>query len=107
MTEELLPTISGRGKLLACFNNKNILLFARFLFAIGSALTAAAPSMNAFIVGKMVTGVGSSGSYITIINIITALTCPFERGRYFGYIGFVWGLGTMFVCCVFSIRSLY
>ena len=53
--------------------------------------------MNAFIVGKTITGVGSSGSYIAIINIIAAFTSPLEKGQYFGYIGFVWGLGTMLV----------
>ena len=94
---------SDRGKLVACFNHKKILLSARLLFAIGSALTAAAPSMNAFIVGKTITGIGSSGSYISIINIIAAFTTPFEKGRYFGYIGSVWGLGTMSVRYHFSI----
>ena len=84
-----------RGKLLAYFDSKKLLLIARVLFAVGSGLTAAAPSMNAFIVGKVITGVGSSGSYISIINIIAAFTAAYERGRYFGYIGFVWGLGTM------------
>ena len=96
--KELFQIITVRGKLLACFDSKHILLVARLLFAIGSALTAAAPSMNAFIVGKVITGVGSSGSYISIINIITTLTTASEQGRYFGYIGFMWGLGTMFVC---------
>ena len=76
MTSQL---ISDRGMLLACFNSKKILLFARLLFAIGSALTGAAPSMNAFIVGKTITGVGSSGSYI--LNIIAAFTSPLEKGR--------------------------
>jgi MFS family permease len=101
--EKKSQIISDRGKLLACFNSKEILLFTRLLFAIGSALTAAATSMNAFIVGKAITGIGSSGSYITIINIIIAFTSPLEQGRYFGYIGFVWGFGTMLVCCPFSI----
>ena len=99
--EDTSQTISDRGKLLVHFNSKKILLSARLLFAIGSAITAAAPSMNAFIFGKVITGIGSSGSYISIINIITTFTSPLERGRYFGYIGFVWGLGTMLVCCPF------
>lgn len=102
-SEKTSPIISGRGKLLVCFDSKEVLLFTRLLFAIGSALTAAAPSMNAFIVGKVITGIGSSGSYISVINIITALTSPLERGRYFGYIGFMWGLGTMLVYCSSSI----
>ena len=87
--------IAVRGRLLAFFDNKNILLIARLQFAIGTALTAAAPSMNPFIVGKVITGVGSSGSYISIINIFTVYTSSAEQGRYFGYIGFVWGIGTM------------
>ena len=53
--------------------------------------------MDAFIVGKVITGIGSSGTYISVINIITALTAVDKRGRYFGYIGFTWGLGTMLV----------
>ena len=72
-------TISDREKLLVHFNSKKILLSARLLFAIGSAFTAAAPSMKAFIVGKVITGIGSSGSYISIINIITTFTSPLER----------------------------
>ncbi|KAL9612603.1 MAG: hypothetical protein Q9167_002809 [Letrouitia subvulpina] len=79
----------------SCLLCKKILIFTRLLFATGSVLTAAAPSMNAFIVGKAITGIGSGGSYIAIIIIITALTSPHEHGRYFGYIGFVWGLGTI------------
>ncbi|KAL8957525.1 MAG: hypothetical protein Q9193_005227, partial [Seirophora villosa] len=62
------------------------------LFAIGSALTAAAPSMDAFILGKAITGFGSSGTYISVIVIIIAMTAPETRGRYFSYIGFMWGL---------------
>ena len=84
-----------RGKLSASFDIKNVLLVSRVLFAAGTALTAAAPTMNAFIVGKTLTGVGSSGTYISIINIITAFTSGPEQGRYFGYIGFTWGLGTI------------
>jgi MFS family permease len=87
------------------FDSKKILLVARLLFAVGTALTAAAPSMNIFIVGKAITGIGSSGSYISIINIITALTSAEKQGRYFGYIGFVWGLGTMLVCYSFLTLS--
>ena len=86
---------SFRGKLSASFDIKDVLLVSRVLFAAGSALTAVAPTMNAFIVGKVLTGVGSSGTYISVINIITALTPGPEQGRYFGYIGFTWGLGTI------------
>lgn len=98
--------ISTRGKLLVSFDSKRILLISRMFFAIGSALTAAAPSMNAFILGKAITGLGSSGTYISIIVIITAMTSAKTRGRYFGYIGFMWGLGTVSVRCFCSFISV-
>ena len=88
-----------RGKFVTCFDSKKILLLARFVFAVGTATTATAPSMNVFIVGKTITGIGGSGSYISIINIIIAFTSASKRGRYFGYIGFMWGLGTVSVNC--------
>ncbi|KAL8831081.1 MAG: hypothetical protein Q9191_001062 [Dirinaria sp. TL-2023a] len=85
----------NRGKLLVFFDSKKILLAARLFFAVGSALAATAPSMNAFILGKAITGVGGSGTYLSIINIFTALTAAEERARCFSYIGFMWGLGTI------------
>ena len=72
-----------------------VFLVARLLFATGSALSAAAPSMDGFVVGKAITGVGGSGTYIGCIIIITTLVTEKEQGRYYGYIGFMWGLGTM------------
>lgn len=87
-------SLSCRGKLV-CFDSKTIFLVARLFFATGNALTAAAPSMNAFIIGRAITGIGNGGTYVTIIIIITHLTPRTEQGRYFGYIGFAWGLGTM------------
>ncbi|KAL9057312.1 MAG: hypothetical protein Q9162_002386 [Coniocarpon cinnabarinum] len=53
--------------------------------------------MNAFIVGRAITGLGGSGTYLATVNIITNLTTMEEKGRYFGYIGFSWGFGTMLV----------
>ena len=51
--------------------------------------------MDVFIVGKAITGAGGSGIYIGCIIIITALVMEKDQGRYYGYIGFMWGLGTM------------
>ena len=53
--------------------------------------------MDAFIIGKAITGLGASGTYISVIAIVTALTTGKNNNRYFGYIGFMWGLGTMLV----------
>ena len=81
---------------------KTIRLISRSLFAIGSALAAATPTMNAFIIGKAISGIGGSGTNISITNIITALTSGEEQSQYFSYIGFMWGLGTMSVSAFVS-----
>ncbi|KAI9696361.1 MAG: hypothetical protein M1820_008203 [Bogoriella megaspora] len=83
------------GKLFMTFDSKSIFLIARLFFAIGSAVSAAAPSMKVFIVGRAITGIGGGGTYLGVVIIITALTTLEEKGRYFGYIGFAWGIGTI------------
>lgn len=85
----------SRGNLIAIAGGKYILLLARLLFAIGCVLSGAAPSMNAFIIGKAIAGIGGGGTYIAVINILTTLTAIEKHGKYFGYIGFSWGIGTM------------
>ncbi|KAL9055252.1 MAG: hypothetical protein Q9162_003662 [Coniocarpon cinnabarinum] len=83
------------GKLYTFFNSKKVFLAGRLLFAVGSTLSAAAPTMNAFIVGRAITGCGGSLTYIGIIVIVSALTTSEEQARYFGYIGSAWGFGTI------------
>ncbi|KAL9091623.1 MAG: hypothetical protein Q9165_004699 [Trypethelium subeluteriae] len=51
--------------------------------------------MKAYIVGRAITGIGGGGTYLGVVMIITALTTLEEKGRYFGYIGFAWGIGTI------------
>lgn len=50
-----------RGKIYGQFNIKWLYLFCVFLFEVGSALCGAAPTMNAFIGGRVLAGLGGAG----------------------------------------------
>ncbi|KAF2498757.1 putative MFS drug efflux transporter [Lophium mytilinum] len=82
------------GKLFSQFNGKTLFCFFVFIFMVGSAVCGAAPSMNAFIVGRALTGVGGSGIYMGGIMVLSALTDAVERPMYISYVGMMWCLGT-------------
>ena len=46
------------------FEIKYLMIGSVLLFEIGSAICAAAPSMNAMIVGRVIAGAGGSGMYL-------------------------------------------
>lgn len=50
----------SRGKLFGIFSAKSLYLISVILFEAGSALCGAAPSMNAFIIGRAIAGLGVS-----------------------------------------------
>jgi hypothetical protein len=54
-----------------------------------------AQSIQAVIVGRVIAGFGGSGIYVGTINIISAMTAPFERTQYLNYVGMAWSLGTI------------
>lgn len=90
----VLPAIN-RGQLYNLFDKKKIFIVARLTFAVGSAVSGSAPTMDAFIVGKVVTGAGGSGTYIGSIAILTSLVSAHKFSVYYSYIGCFWGFGTM------------
>ncbi|KAI0022608.1 MFS general substrate transporter [Xylariomycetidae sp. FL0641] len=83
------------GKLTSHFNNKMLYLGAVLIFEIGSAVTGAAPTIEALIVGRAIAGFGGSGIYVGTINIITAMTVAWERAKYLNFVGMAWSLGTI------------
>ncbi|KAH6656000.1 major facilitator superfamily-domain-containing protein [Truncatella angustata] len=83
------------GKLFGQFNGKKLFIAAVLLFEIGSAICGAAPTMNAFIVGRAICGVGGTGIYMGAMNLISVSTSTIERPLYLGFIGFTWGSGTV------------
>ncbi|KAL1949725.1 hypothetical protein VTO73DRAFT_8606 [Trametes versicolor] len=85
----VLPLI---GNLVSAFGRKPVLVFFILTFAIGSAISGAAQSMNMLIAGRAVQGLGGGGC-IAITEIIYADLVPLpERGKFQGITASVWAL---------------
>lgn len=84
-----------QSKAYALFNIKWLYLGFVVLFEIGSAMSGAAPTINALIVGRMVAGVGGCGMYIGSLTFFSVVTTPKERPMYISLITPVWGIGTV------------
>jgi MFS family permease len=101
------------GKAYGIFNTKWLYVGCLTMFAAGSALCGAAPSMNALVVGRVWTGIGGAGMYLGFVaspslslavseanyfgvrtlNLVTASCAPREAAFYIGIIGFTYGGG--------------
>lgn len=64
-----------------------------FLFEVGSALCGAAPSMNAFIIGRAIAGFGGTGLFLGGITIFSITTEEKERPFYMALNGLPWAFG--------------
>lgn len=83
------------GKLYSSFDVKTIFLIAVFVFELGSLVCATAPTSTAFIVGRAVAGLGTSGLFSGSI-VILAYTLPLrQRPLAFGLIGGMWGIASV------------
>ncbi|ANB12839.1 Vba5p [Sugiyamaella lignohabitans] len=93
-----LPTI---GSLSEIFGRMPLTELSTLLFAVGSIICAVAHSFTVLIIGRTIQGVGGGGILVLTEIIVTDLVPLRERGKYFGYIGAVWALGTI-VAPIFS-----
>lgn len=64
-------------------------------FEVGSAISGAAPTMDALIVGRMIAGIGGCGIYVGSLTFFSVYTTLNERPTYNGLIAPVWGIGTV------------
>jgi MFS family permease len=67
------------GKLYTIFNVKYTFLTAIFLFEVGSALCASAPSSIAFIIGRAISGLGAGGVQSGIVSTFSFLSIHFFK----------------------------
>ncbi|KAH6842994.1 major facilitator superfamily domain-containing protein [Chaetomium sp. MPI-CAGE-AT-0009] len=83
------------GSLYRMFSVKWTYLAAVAVFEVGSLVCAAAPSSNAFIVGRAVAGVGTAGLFSGGV-VILSYTLPLrQRPMAFGLIGAMWGIASV------------
>lgn len=53
-------------------------------FGIGAAIVGAAPSIQVFIVGRVIQGIGGGGLDVSVEMTVTDMTSRIERAFYFG-----------------------
>ena len=80
------------AKLSDRFGRRDIYVLCVFLFGVGSAICAIAPSFAPFILGRCIQAAGAGG-IIPVASAVVADVFPEERrGMALGFVGSVWGL---------------
>ena len=80
------------GKVYKYYPAKPIFLSGIFLFEVGSAICGAAPSSDAFIVGRAIAGLGSSGMFSGLMVIMFNIIPLQQRPLYQGFFGAVFAV---------------
>ncbi|KAF9365553.1 hypothetical protein BGX34_009592 [Mortierella sp. NVP85] len=83
------------GKFSDIFGRKSTMLFANFMFLVGSAIAGWATSMNMLIVGRGVAGMGAGGLMAMVFIILSDMLDMRERGKYIGFIGAIFSLSSV------------
>jgi len=83
------------GKLSDLFSKKLLIQLALGIFVVASAVAGLSQSMGMLIAMRAVQGLGAGGLTALAQVIMAAMISPRERGRYSGYLGAVFALGTV------------
>jgi EmrB/QacA subfamily drug resistance transporter len=83
------------GKLADLFDRKLLVQSGLIIFVLGSLLAGLSTSMGWLIACRAIQGIGAGGLTALVQVILSDLVSPRERGRYSGYLGAVFGVGTV------------
>jgi EmrB/QacA subfamily drug resistance transporter len=83
------------GKLADLFDRKVLVQTGLVIFVVGSVLAGLSTSMTWLIACRAIQGIGAGGLTALVQVILSDLVSPRERGRYAGYLGAVFGVGTV------------
>ena len=83
------------GKLADLFDRKLLVQTALLVFVAGSLLAGLSQSIAWLISCRVIQGVGVGGLTALTQVVLSDLVSPRERGRYSGYLGAVFGVGTV------------
>ena len=74
---------------LQIFPSKHVIMFAVFIFEVGSLLCGVAPTMNVLILGRAVAGLGAAGIFSGAMLVVAELTPLHSRAQYLALLGVV------------------
>jgi predicted MFS family arabinose efflux permease len=96
------------GRLAEIFTPRLYVIFASTTLAIGLFITAAAPTLTVFLLGRAVAGIGSGGLMSIAIILVVDLASPKRRGLCIGMInaGYTTGLASGAVLAGLMTSSL-
>ncbi|WVQ75390.1 hypothetical protein IAR50_005010 [Cryptococcus sp. DSM 104548] len=77
------------------FPSKHVIIFAVFIFEMGSLVCGVAPSMNVLIFGRAFAGLGASGIFSGAMVIIAELTDLHSRAQYFALFGVCFAIASV------------
>ncbi|KLT44397.1 MFS general substrate transporter [Cutaneotrichosporon oleaginosum] len=83
------------AQFLQIFPSKHVILFAVFIFEVGSLVCAVAPSMNVLILGRAIAGAGSAGIFSGAMVIVAEITPLHSRAQYMALIGICFALASV------------
>jgi EmrB/QacA subfamily drug resistance transporter len=83
------------GKLADLTSKKLLIQLSLAIYVVGSALAGLAQNAGMLIAFRAVQGVGAGGLAALVQVILAAMISPRERGRYMGYLGAVFAVGTV------------
>ena len=83
------------GKLADLFDRKLLVQTGLIVYTTGSLLAGLSQSTTELIACRVLQGLGVGGMTALVQVILSDLVSPRERGRYSGYLGAVFGLGTV------------
>jgi EmrB/QacA subfamily drug resistance transporter len=83
------------GKLSDLFDRKLLVQTGLVIYVLGSIFAGLSQSTGQLIACRVVQGIGVGGLTALVQVILSDLVSPRERGRYTGYLGAVFGIGTV------------
>jgi EmrB/QacA subfamily drug resistance transporter len=83
------------GKMADLFNRKQLIQLGIVIYLVGSVLAGFATSSAWLLACRALQGIGVGALTALVQVILSDLVSPRERGRYMGYLGAVFGVGTV------------
>jgi len=97
------------ARLAQIFSPRSCLFFAAVLFSIGGIITSQAPSIQVFLLGRVVGGIGAAGIMTISFILVLELSGKKRRGLFIGLVntGFTIGvsLGAVIVGSLLQVRG--